>query len=399
MTQYLCFPPPDWNWQDLLSAIFVCAIRKNSIISLETKIKEIYGVSDALVTNLGRTALKVGLKAMGLEKGSRIILPAIICSTVIRSIIEAGYKPILVDVEENLHVSVNRLTSCNLKGARAVIVPHLYGLQAPIEEIEDWTRVVGLHLIDDAAQAVGISTNGRYLGTFGDIGILSFGPFKSLSSTRGGALICNRRDIVMTGRRSIVENEPLAWVWVIRRILGGIVKFHFRPLYLKMSETGQSNKRRGESCSTLPAKIDAGDNVLRISALEAEIVHRILSRIDDVIQTRCKAANEVRNVLNDYNEFEVIGPDSSSYIKIPVRLKGKQTADDAVRIFRLNRIEAERIYRPLHYYQEYKWLTTAHLKTAERNWEKVFLIPNPVLQGLDAIRRLKKAFGALGKHS
>jgi len=203
--RYLTFPSPNWNFSDLLHAIFCSLIKKNSLEDLEKTIIEIFGPSHVMVTNLGRTALTIGLKAIGLERGAGVILPGLICPTVIRAVLQAGCRPILVDVERNLHLSVKILSSCQEK-AHAVIVPHLYGLSAPIQEIREWSTRAGLYLIDDAAQAVGISIDGKYLGTFGDFGILSFGPFKSLSTPRGGALISENGDLVQKGKENIFPN-------------------------------------------------------------------------------------------------------------------------------------------------------------------------------------------------
>jgi dTDP-4-amino-4,6-dideoxygalactose transaminase len=64
-----------------------------------------------MVTNLGRTVITAGLNAIGLQKPSDVILSTLVCPTVIEAVIHSGFRPVLVDVEDNLHVSVRTLKS------------------------------------------------------------------------------------------------------------------------------------------------------------------------------------------------------------------------------------------------------------------------------------------------
>ena len=393
--RYLTFPPPNWNFTDLLHAIFYSLIKKNSLEDLEKTIIEIFGPSHVMLTNLGRTALTIGLKALELEKGSGVILPAIICPTVIRAVVKADCQPILVDVEENLHISVRTLTSFKTHHARAVIVPHLYGLSAPILMIKEWVKERGLFLIDDAAQAVGISIDGKYLGTFGDLGILSFGPFKSLSTVRGGALISENGDLVKKAKENILPNEGI--YWPIRRVLGSIMKFHLRPYYLRIN--GKLNHRMVKANSLYNELNQMGmtSEAFQLSNLEAQLVRSALRRAASVIARRRKTAYEIWNLLKKFDKFDFVGPNDAAYVKIPIRLCKGLNAEEAVRVFRSMQIEAERIYYPLHLYSEYACYTSKPLPAAEDNWEGVILIPNPVAEGLWGIKRLEQAFKILSR--
>lgn len=346
-----------------------------------------------MVTNLGRTALTLGLKAIGLGKGSGVILPTVICPTVIRAVLQAGCRPILVDVERNLHLSVRELDSCQEK-ARAVIVPHLYALSAPIQEIREWSKRAGLYLIDDAAQAGGMSIDGKYLGTFGDFGILSFGPFKSLNTPRGGALISENGDIIASAKKNVLQ--PESFYWAARRVLGGFIKFHLRPYYLQITNLDHK-KSKVAGPSRESSQTETINEMLQLSHLEAQLVQSVLGRSVSIVANRQKRAHETWEMLKIFNKFEFVGEDNAPYIKIPVRIHGGLTAEDAVRSFRSMQIEAERIYYPLHLHKEYEDYATKALPKAKENWEKIFLIPNPVTEGAPGINRLLEAFKVLSK--
>jgi dTDP-4-amino-4,6-dideoxygalactose transaminase len=389
--RYLALPPPDWNLIDLLYSFFHLATKNNSTEDLESTIKRFLGTSYVMVTNLGRTALTLGLKAISLEKGAGVILPTVICPTVIRAVLQAECRPILVDVERNLHVSVRILDSCQEK-ARAVIVPHLYGLSAPIQEVREWAKKAGLYLIDDAAQAAGISIDGKYSGTFGDFGILSFGPFKSLSTPRGGALISENGDIIASAKEHVLQPESV--YWAIRRILGGFIKFHLRSYYLRIKDLNHK-KIKGTSSSRELYQPEITNEMFQLSHLEAKLIESVLGRSASILANRQKTAYETWEVLKIFDKFEMVREGNAPYIKIPIRLHGGLTAEEAVRRFRSMQIEAEQIYPPLHFYKEYEGYASNPLPKAEESWRKIFLIPNVVTKGKFGINRLAQAFEVL----
>jgi dTDP-4-amino-4,6-dideoxygalactose transaminase len=348
-----------------------------------------------MVTNLGRTALKLGLKAINLKEGAGVILPTVICNTVIRTVLEAGCHPILADVEKDLHLSVRTLNSCQSERPQAVIVPHLYGLCAPIQEIKGWAKSKGLYLIDDAAQAVGISVNGGHLGTFGDFGILSFGPFKSLSTPRGGALISDRNEIIARAKKKTLK--PESFYWAIRRVLSGVVKFHWRPYYLRIHEILNDGKKKASDSYNGVRESNIANETFQLSHLETQLILAVMERTISIIARRRKTSHEIWDLLKPYDKFEFVGPHDAPYTKIPIRLHEGATSEEAIRLFRLMGIEAERIYRPLHLYKEYRIFASEPFPVAEENWERVFLIPNLVTGGPFGMKRLEQAFKALSK--
>lgn len=392
---YLSYAPPDWDLSDLMRAVFYSVTRKNHIENLEKMVKEMLGPSYVMVTNLGRTALKIGLRAIGLQEGACVILPAVICNTVIRTVLEAGCRPILADVEGNLHISVRTLNSCQFERAQAVIVPHLYGLHAPIQEIKGWAKSKGLYLIDDAAQAVGITVDGAYLGTFGDFGILSFGPFKSLSTPRGGALISDHNEIIARAKKNTLEQE--SFYWAIRRVFSGVVKFHWRPYYLKICELLNHGRKNANDSYNGIGQNRITNEAFQLSDLETQLVLAVMERITSVIARRRKKSNEIWNLLKQFDKFEFIGPQDAPYTKIPIRLHEGVTSEEAIRLFRFMGIEAEHIYRPLHFHKEYRDYVSDALPVAEENWGKIFLIPTLVTGGLFGMKRLEQAFKVLSK--
>lgn len=393
---YLTLSPPDWNSADLIKAFLSYTTINKPLKDLEDTIKKTLKISNVMATNLGRTALTLGLKAMGLGKGDKVILPTIVCPTVIKAVIKADCSPVLVDVENNLHISVRTLESTKFKNAKAVIVPHLYGLYAPIQEIKDWAKNNGLFLIDDAAQSVGISIDNKYLGTFGDIGIFSFGPYKSLSTPRGGALISNDEKVIERVRKSIKRQE--SFYWATRRILGNTIKFKFREYYLPIKKKIISKNRKSSSLQNKSIQEQMINETFLLSSLEARLIQSVLTRVFSIIEKRRETVYNVWEMLKEYNRFEFVGENTAPYVKIPIRIKGSLSAREAVNVLNAMYIEAERIYYPLHLYDTYKKFASQSLSKAEEVWEKVFLIPNPVNKSIHRLNRIAQAFEVLSKN-
>jgi dTDP-4-amino-4,6-dideoxygalactose transaminase len=394
---YLNLSATDWNFLELLKIVLALKPGQKTIKMLQACIQDMLDIPYALMTNLGRTALIIGLKTLDLRKDDRIIVPDIVCPTVIKAILASDCRPILVDVEKNLHLSVRILEDCKAMNAKAVIVPHLYGLCAPIDKIEKWAEAKNLYLVDDAAQAVGISIVGKYLGTFGDMGILSFGPFKNLAVSRGGALISNSKEFIDRAKQYTLSLEkPLH---VVRRLASSILKFHLRSYFLSIIyRIGNKNPRKNKKALEEP-KIEQFffDQSFQLSTIEAHLIYNVLKRKESILAKRSDIALRVSKMLEDFHQFEFVGPNDAPYVKIPIRILSDINATDAVRTFRALKIEANTIYRPLHSYPQYAKFAPYLLQSSEENWNKVFLISNPVRYGFNGIRRLGIAFKTLSK--
>jgi cysteine sulfinate desulfinase/cysteine desulfurase-like protein len=133
-------------------------------------------------------ALEIALRACDLRPGDEVVIPTFCCTSVVAPILAVGANPVLADVGEELNITLETLQMALTKKSRAIIVPHLFGNPADIESIVDLARARNIRVIDDAAQALGATINGRPAGTFGDAGILSFGSIKSASASAEGRL-------------------------------------------------------------------------------------------------------------------------------------------------------------------------------------------------------------------
>jgi aminotransferase EvaB len=153
----------------------------------------------------GTDAIELGLRSLGVDKGSKVATVANAGMYSTSAILTIGAEPCYMDVSPDTHnvtlVEVERVIA---QGAQAVIVTHLYG--RAVEDIEYIGRTckdAGVKLFEDCAQAHGAQINGRKVGTFGDASSFSFYPTKNLGALGDGGAIATASDEVAEVVRSL----------------------------------------------------------------------------------------------------------------------------------------------------------------------------------------------------
>lgn len=140
----------------------------------------------------GTIAVEIALRSVGVSPGDEVILAGYDFSGNFRSIVATGATPVLVDIDpktwsmpdDQLDVAVSGKT-------KAIVASHLHGGSAQIASICEFASNRGISVIEDACQAHGATINHRRAGTNGDVGVLSFGGSKLMTSGRGGAILTN----------------------------------------------------------------------------------------------------------------------------------------------------------------------------------------------------------------
>lgn len=152
---------------------------------LESKFKG----KKALPVDSGTSALILALRILSCEN-KYVLIPSFVCSALVHAIIQVGAKPLLYDIEyPNIYFDIKKIKEMAPKNLGAVIVVHLFGMAANVEEfVSEFGRKI---IIEDCATSFGTYRKNKLCGTFSDVAILSFGPTKYIASVKGGALLVN----------------------------------------------------------------------------------------------------------------------------------------------------------------------------------------------------------------
>jgi perosamine synthetase len=173
---------------------------------LETILRELHAVEHVLLCGSGNYAVELGLRALKIGPGDEVILADYDYPGNFLSIHAVGATPVLVDVERrNWNLSLGAVHEAIGPATKAILASHLHGGRIPMRELMTLARERGLRVVEDAAQVAGALVQGRRAGTWGDVGILSFGGSKLLSSGRGGALLTNHADAAQRARNYLLR--------------------------------------------------------------------------------------------------------------------------------------------------------------------------------------------------
>jgi UDP-N-acetylbacillosamine transaminase len=159
----------------------------------EESIKEYTGTPNALAVTSGTAAIHLALRILGIKKGDDVLASTFTFIGSVNAILYQGANPVFIDSDTaswNLSPKLleEYLDQCTKK-PKALIVTHLYGMSADIEKIAEICKKHNVYLIEDAAESLGATFNGKHTGTFGDFGIYSFNGNKILTTSGGGMLV------------------------------------------------------------------------------------------------------------------------------------------------------------------------------------------------------------------
>ncbi len=183
----------------------------------EKQLSEYVGVKGAVSLSSGTAALHLALLSLGVTKNDVVICQSFTFAASAFPITYCGAEPVFVDSEEQTWnmdplLLKKALTDQKEKGkkVKAIIVVHLYGMPAKMDEILNIAMEFGVSVIEDAAEALGSMYNSKACGSMGDVSILSFNGNKIITTSGGGALVSNNIDTLQFARHVSAQAKELA---------------------------------------------------------------------------------------------------------------------------------------------------------------------------------------------
>jgi 8-amino-3,8-dideoxy-alpha-D-manno-octulosonate transaminase len=166
--------------------------------TFEKELAEYHGVRYAHLTSSGTTADNLALASCGVGTGDEVIVPVFTFIAPVEAVLNAGAIPVFADIDETLCLSAETIKAALTPKTKAVMLVHMCGAMARVDKIVDLCDKHGLILIEDTAQALGASFNGKLLGTFGKVSVYSFDFFKIVTAAEGGAILTDDPKIYET---------------------------------------------------------------------------------------------------------------------------------------------------------------------------------------------------------
>lgn len=196
----------------------------------EREFSNYLGAPYTIAVSNGTVALYLALKALGIGSDDEVIVPDFTFIATASMVVAAGAKPVLTDINPRTYtIDPNDVRKRISSRTRAIIVVHLYGHPAKMDELADIAKDNNLYLIEDCAQAHGTEFRGIKVGVFGDVSAFSFYATKNLTMGEGGAVVTKNREIAEKvkllrnhGQVSRYYHEVVGWNFRLTSIQAAI---------------------------------------------------------------------------------------------------------------------------------------------------------------------------------
>ena len=227
-----CFQGNEWAYvKECIDSTFVSSVGK-FVDQFETGLAEYTGASRAIAVANGTAALHIALLLVGVSRDDEVLAPALSFVATANAISYCGGVPHFVDSEETtLGVDAGALRAylrdvTTMRGGvcfnaatgrpiRALVPMHTFGHPSDIEGLLDVSAEFRLALIEDAAESLGSTHNGRHTGTFGRVGTLSFNGNKTITTGGGGAILTNDLSLAARAKHlTTTAKLPHRWEFV-----------------------------------------------------------------------------------------------------------------------------------------------------------------------------------------
>ena len=169
-----------------------------NVNAFEQEMADYVGIAHASALSAGTAAIHLALRILGVGQGDIVFVSDLTFSATCNPIVYENATPVFIDAEEdtwNMSPKALSLAFEKYPAPKAVVVAHLYGTPAKLDEIMEICREHNVPLIEDAAESLSSTYKGKHTGTFGKIGIYSFNGNKIITTSGGGMLVADEEEI------------------------------------------------------------------------------------------------------------------------------------------------------------------------------------------------------------
>lgn len=265
-------------------------------LKFETRFSKLIGTAGAVMTNSGSSANLLAVTMLNdyLERGDEIITPATTFPTTLNPIIQCGYTPVFVDSDvDTLNINGGEIEKAIGKKTKAIMLPHTLGNVGNMKYIMELVEQNDLILIEDCADALGSTYNGKSVGSFGTLSTFSFYPAHHITTGEGGMVCMNNQ-----------FNEEK-----VRSLRDWGRACSCRVCKIAIDHNAKCPYRFGDHCKLLPSDYDTkyiytniGYN-LKPLELQAAMGLEQLKRLPWFLKKRQKNFDKYRDVFDRYTDY------------------------------------------------------------------------------------------------
>lgn len=259
----------------------------NHVKQVERDIAEMSKAKHGIGVGNGSDAIHIALQAAGIGEGDEVITPSFTFFATAGAIARANAVPVFVDIDPiTFNIDASKIEEAITEKTKAIIPVHLYGQMADMDLIMEIAKKYNLHVVEDAAQAIGSMYKGNQVGEMSSAATYSFFPTKNLGAYGDGGMIVSNKD-------DIAEQASII------RVHGSKPKYHHHVLgynsrldemqaailsvKLPHLSTWSENRRKHAAYYTERLKASFGDSIVTPVEVEGSyhVYHQYTLRVQN----------------------------------------------------------------------------------------------------------------------
>ena len=318
--------------------------------AFEERLRAMTGATYAIGVSSGTAALQAGLVGLGVEDGDEVIVPAVTFIATVGAVVLSRAVPVFAEVDASLNLDPASFEANITAKTKAVIPVHLMNYPCDMDAIKEIARRRGVRILEDAAQAIGVSYKGQRVGGIGDAGAFSLQLSKNITTGEGGALVTSD--------------------WTV-----------YDRAVRYQDQGGQFTTSHGDIREHSSGDPFIGAN-LRMNELAGALAEQQMLRLDPILDSIRNAAREIRQRLGDlpFDWRPSPDPDGDGG-DVTMYFENDETAGRFGAALRAEGIPAGRVYggRPVYanravLEQRTAWSTGCPFNCAEHPTERRYFV-------------------------
>jgi perosamine synthetase len=341
-----------------LQSTFISSAGKK-VHEFEDQLKKITKSKNVISVTNGTCGLHLGLKILGVDRSDEILMPSLTFAGTVNAVLALNAKPHFVDSEyasmgvnpeklkeylkKNTYIKknscFNKKTNSKIK---VLIVVHIFGHSAQIDKLKKICRTFKIMLLEDAAECIGSYYKNKHLGSFGDLGVISFNGNKTITTGGGGVILTNNKNLAKKAKH-----------------LSGGSKIKHKWEYIH-DEAGYNYK---------------------LPALNASLGISQLSNLKLLIKKKRQLYINYKKSLNDLNFITVFkepkNAKSNYWLQtLLIDKENKKLKNEIIKVFNENKIMARPAWKPLHTLKHLKKFPKMNLDVCKDLYSRIINVPS-----------------------